>query len=379
MGPIMPQSAITRLIQITTSGGWGGRETLPLAIHRWRRQRGLDSQLIVAAGSPLADSAGGDEGLIAISGGRGRLAMELRRFFQDTRSSGTTAIICHFTRDLPAIRFALVDDSETLLIVVKHVGPGPPKHGIGHRIVYRRVNRLLAVSEYVRERCARVYPIDPARTAVWYPGVDIDRFTFDAAECERIRRETACGAGEIVMGYVARITPNKGIEDLLDATCRLRAAHPTMRLWIAGKSSPDESGYERGLHDRIASLGLADTVRLAGWQDKPEAFLSAIDLFVVPSQYEAFGLSTVEAMACARPVAGFRAAGTAEIVADHQTGLLADPRGDAAGNLAQSIRTLLDHPDRRREFGQRGRQRAETVFSHQAMIDRLDANLKELA
>jgi glycosyltransferase involved in cell wall biosynthesis len=370
----MPQPETTQLIQVTTSLGWGGWETLPLAIHRWRLERNMPSQLVVATGSRLADHAGNTDGAIAIPRGRAALARALRRILR--KRSGESVIVCHFTRDLASIRAALIGDTCTPLLVVKHVSPGPPKHDLGHKFLYRRVNRLLAVSEYVRQKCARVYPIDVSKTSVWHPGVDTDRFAFDPELRERLRTEAGVTPDAIVMGYVARITPNKGLEDLIDAAGQLHESYPYLRLWIAGSSSPDERAYEQSLHERIATLGIAGMVRFAGWQEKPEGFLSAIDLFVVPSQREAFGLSTVEAMACARPVVGFKAAGTAEIVADQETGLLADPDGNAAANLKGTIRVFLNQSERILEMGQQGRARVEALFSHRSMMDRLHSSLR---
>jgi glycosyltransferase involved in cell wall biosynthesis len=302
----------------------------------------------------------------------------LRRFLKKLQRRQTSethrlALLSHFTRDLPAIRAALFGNRNVALFVVKHVGPGASKRDALHRFVYRRIDRLLAVSEYIRAKCERVYPIQPERTSVWHPGVDVARFAFDAESRRRLRREASRDDDDLILGYLGRITPNKGFEDLLDAATRLRAMFPTLHLWIGGSSSEGERWYEDGLRSRVSSLGLSDSVRFCGWQERGEEFLSAIDLFVVPSRHEAFGLTTVEAMACARPVVGFRAAGTAEIVEDGETGLLADPSGETAANLTQGIQQLLRNPQRLQALGDRGRQRTMEVFSHNAMMARLHA------
>lgn len=367
----MPNPESTTLIQVTTSGGWGGRETLPLAIHKWRLKRGLPSHLVVGADTRLADNVSGVDEVTRSSRGRVAVALSLRRVIRC--HPGASTLLCHFTRDLASIRLALMGHTDTPFYVIKHVSPGPPKQDFAHRFLYRRVTGLFAVSEFVREKCTRVYPIAPEKTAVWHPGIDTERFAFDPNLREVLRTKAAVAADTIVAGYVARITPNKGLEDLIDATAQLHPYHPQLRLWIAGSASPDEQAYEHEIHERITRQGVGDIVRFAGWQDNPAGFLSAIDLFVVPSQQESFGLTTIEAMACASPVAGVRAGGTAEIVSEGHTGLLADPHGDVTGNLAAIIRTLITNPERRAEFGRQGRARAEIHFSHQAMMDRLHA------
>jgi len=366
----MPISDTTPLIQITTSGGWGGRETLPLAIHRWRLNHGMPAHLVVGGSTRLADHVAGLDHVTPVPRGRLVTARVLRYVLGQYH--GEKAILCHFTRDLASIRLALLGDPTTPLVVIKHVSPGPPKHDMAHRFIYKRVTRLLAVSEYVREKCARVYPIATAKTGVWHPGIDIERFRFDPKIREALRTKAAVTTDTVVIGYVARITPNKGLEDLIDALAALHLDYPQLRLWIAGSASHDEQQYEHALHERITRYGIGDIIRFAGWQDNPAGFLSAIDLFVVPSQQEAFGLTTIEAMACARPVVGFRAGGTAEIVVENETGLLANPAGDASANLANAIRTLIPDPSRLAELGQQGRARADLYFSHPAMMERLN-------
>jgi starch synthase len=124
---------------------------------------------------------------------------------------------------------------------------------------------------------------------------------------------------------------------------------------------------------------LDDAVRFCGWQDRGEEFLSAVDVFVVPSRREAFGLTTVEAMACKRAVVGFNVGGTAEIVADGSSGILVESNGDAVANLSDAVQSLLRSPERLPVMGEQGRQRAIEVFSYATMMQRLDDELNTLA
>jgi glycosyltransferase involved in cell wall biosynthesis len=374
-----PPSPAYHLVQVTTSTGWGGRETLPLAIHNLRLKSGRNSHFIIASGTPLRKYTRETLNVIATAPGRLALArslrMVLRRFRKATLSP---LVLSHYTRDLPAIRAALLGDRRIPLVLVKHVGPGSSKRDLLHRFVYRRIDRLLSVSEYNRAKCERVYPLDPSRTGVWYPGVDVRRFTYDPDSRRRLRAAAEVDDETLVLGYLGRITPNKGYEDLLDATARLRPMLPSLQLWFGGSAADSERWYEDDLRARVASLGLDSTVSFCGWQERGEEFLSAIDLFVVPSRRETFGLTTVEAMACKRPVVGFNISGTAEIVADGSSGLLADPSGDAIANLVDAIQSLLRTPERLRAMGKQGRQRAIEVFSHTAMMQRLDDELIKL-
>jgi glycosyltransferase involved in cell wall biosynthesis len=282
-------------------------------------------------------------------------------------------IVCHFTHDLGSLRWALRGRDDIRLIVIKHVSPGPPKTDWLHRWMYKRVDRLLGVSEFVAQKCRSSYPIDPARVGVWYPGVDVDRFAFSEGARQQIRARYKTDDAHIVIGYVGRVTPNKGLEDLLAAFHALYQDHTNARLWIVGGPSADEQDYDAGLRGWVESHGLAQGVMFCGYQEDVPAYMSALDIFVTPSREESFGLTTVEAMAAARPVVGFDVAGTGEIVRHDESGGLASPAGDTAHNLTTALRGILSNPECLPVLGEGGLSRSRNLFSHSAMRERLES------
>ncbi|MEW5875934.1 MAG: glycosyltransferase family 4 protein [Candidatus Zixiibacteriota bacterium] len=359
-----------RILQITTSAGWGGRESLPLTLHRAWRANGVNAELLAGEGTELSRRLQGEPGALSVPRGRLGAARALRRVLSAAEKGERVDLISHFTRDLGSIRLASLGHSRVRLTVIKHVSPGPPKHDIAHRFLYRRVDRLLAVSEYVRAKCERTYPIAPSRTGVWHPGVDTERFRPDPESRAHWRTEGGVADSTTVLGYVARITPNKGLEDLINATLHLRQEGRQVTLWLVGSSSENELPYEQSLRT-LAAQGGDDAVRFWGRREEVETLYPAFDIFVVPSRTEAFGLTTVEAMACGCPVVGFNAGGTAEIVEDGQTGVLADSTGpNHSDSLSSAIRRLLDSTDRT-AMGERAREAAASRFSVSAMLSRL--------
>ena len=93
------------LIQVINSEGWGGREQLPIAIHRHWQKHGRDIRLMVGAGTEMARRSGADATVESLPTGRWSFAMALR---DRIRRYQPAAIICHFTHDLPAVRLAYV-------------------------------------------------------------------------------------------------------------------------------------------------------------------------------------------------------------------------------------------------------------------------------
>jgi glycosyltransferase involved in cell wall biosynthesis len=113
-------------------------------------------------------------------------------------------------------------------------------------------------------------------------------------------------------------------------------------------------------------LGLREVVRFAGWVDDARRLMHACDLITVPSRWEGFGLVTLEAMACARPLIVSNTSALPEIVVDGKTGLLVPPEDSAS--LASAIARLLAHPDLAAQMGQAGYQRLIEEFSVDKMV-----------
>jgi len=159
-----------------------------------------------------------------------------------------------------------------------------------------------------------------------------------------------------VIGTVARLVPLKGVDVLLEAFVRSRSRAST-ELWIVGDGDAGPA-LRRQAHD----LGVADRVRWFGsvsWEHAVR-LLSAMDVVVVPSRTEGFGLVAAEAMACRRPVIASNVGGLPEVVADGVTGRLVPPDDPSA--LARAIDEFVAAPDLCRNLGQEGRRRVEACF-----------------
>ena len=106
------------------------------------------------------------------------------------------------------------------------------------------------------------------------------------------------------------------------------------------------------------------------------ALLADLDLFVLPSLWEGFGLVLLEAMAAGRPVVASAVGPVPEVVADGETGLLVPP-GDPEA-LARAVVRVLRHPNLAARLGRAGRARAEAHFGLDGMVARTDALYREL-
>jgi glycosyltransferase involved in cell wall biosynthesis len=118
-------------------------------------------------------------------------------------------------------------------------------------------------------------------------------------------------------------------------------------------------------------MGLAPWVVFAGMRRDIPSLLPLMDLFVLPSLYEGFGIAILEAMAAGRPVVATAVGGIPEVVVHGETGLLVPP-GDPVA-LADALHELLAHPERARALGARGRERAREKFRIESIVRQHEA------
>lgn len=215
-----------------------------------------------------------------------------------------------------------------------------PFHSWLTRHALARADAITATGLHLAVETTRYAPEGKPVTVVPY-GVDLQRFT----PSDRPPSTT------IVLGTTARLSPEKGLSYLIDAFARLRERFgDRLRLRIAGE------GPERGALERqIARLGLGDAVELSGWLDHTEVppFLQGLDIFVLPSTWEGFGVSAIEASAVSLPIVATNIHGIPDAVLDGKTGLLVPPKDPAA--LAAALAELIDDPATRRALGAAGR------------------------
>jgi glycosyltransferase involved in cell wall biosynthesis len=182
---------------------------------------------------------------------------------------------------------------------------------------------------------------------------------------------TALGfdAQHVVIGFIGQFIERKNPDFLFRALARLRD-HPDWRAVFVGGGP-----LRAAMAGQVARLGLEARCRLVDFQDDVGHALDAIDVLVLPSREESFGLVLVEAGAFAKPVVATRVEGPSEIVADGVTGFLVEKDDDAA--LAARLEQLCQDEALRRRMGQAGQKRVQETFSPIDNTRRLEAIIDE--
>jgi glycosyltransferase involved in cell wall biosynthesis len=176
-----------------------------------------------------------------------------------------------------------------------------------------------------------------------------------------MRAELGLGADELVAGMACRLVEQKGVQYGIRAFAQVSAQYASARLIIAG-----DGPLRAPLEAEARAAGVADRVRFLGWRDDVPRLLAALDVLLLPSLWEGFGLVLLEAMGQHLPVIASRVSAVPEIVTDGETGLLVPVRD--ADALADALALLLGDYDLRRHMGLLAEDRLETHFSAERMV-----------
>lgn len=177
------------------------------------------------------------------------------------------------------------------------------------------------------------------------------------------------------VGFVGALEPRTGVAALIEAAGRFLSERPEATLTVVGDAPPGDDGHAQLLPAAARATGVSERIDFEGRSGDAATRMAELDVLVVPSLAEPFGMPAAEAAAAGVAVVASRTGGLPEIVEDGVTGLLVPP-GDV-GALAHAVGALLDDPSRRAELGQEARRRALERFSPAGYAERVDELLAD--
>ena len=239
-------------------------------------------------------------------------------------------------------------------------GRDTPLIRVVHRPSFKaveRADRVICVSPGLAEQAARRCS-DPSKV------VYVPNFLDPVAKIPKQPRKSATP----VIGFCGRFVPEKGIDLLLGALRRLRAEGREFRLVVAG-----DGPLRENLLASDDARALAGCIEWRGWLADTAAFFSEIDVLVLPSRTEAFGLVTIEAFAAGTPVIATRTVGSTALIRHELNGLLCDT---SVEGIAAAIGRVLDDKALLSRMGLQAEHDAAQYFT-QSVASRLDRCLQE--
>jgi len=223
--------------------------------------------------------------------------------------------------------------------------------------------RMIAVSEAVATNFRGNFPRGlKNRVTVILNAIDLDKFRPEPGARQRIHRELRVRETDGLIGIVGQITPRKGQLELVRAFGEVLKEIPNMVLVMAGAPLFNRDHEYLEMVERTAvERGIRNNLRLLGARSDVGAIMQSLDLLIVNSTAEPFGLVILEAMACGTPVVAGGVDGIPEIIEHGKTGVLVAPNDPQA--LANAIINLSRQPFLREKLLKDARKLVSSRFS----------------
>lgn len=190
-------------------------------------------------------------------------------------------------------------------------------------------------------------------------GVDTCKFSFQPTDRRRIRTALSIADRDTVLIFMGRLNRDKGIKELLDAYFQINSN--TLHLLLLGEDEDEIVGKIV----EISTPKQRDKIYLLGHVKEPQEFLSAADIFILPSHREGLPMSILQASSTGLPVIGTDIYGIRGALVHGQTGILVPAK--ETGKLAIAIQFLMDELRYRTELGDSGRKFVEQYFTEEAI------------
>lgn len=305
---------------------------------------------------------------LPISGNKGYY---LNRFFINkiVKKENPDIINVHYASGYGTLGRFIKFENKLLNIWGSDVYDFPKQSKIKKRILIKNLNsyKAIASTSHCMSKEIEQYLSKKAKVYITPFGVDTKKFR----NLNLIKKE------DIIIGIVKKLEYHYGIEYLIKAIKELEEIlseniYDKIKVEIYGKGS-----LKKNLEDLIKKLGIEKKVKLKDFIANSEVAtaINRMDIFVVPSLEESFGVAAVEAMACEKPIIASDAEGLKEVVIDNVTGFIV-PKGDYK-IIAEKIKVLIEKETLRKYFGKNGRKRVLKLYNWEENVKNMIKIYKE--
>lgn len=368
-----------RLLFVTSSLAYGGAECHTVTLANRLTQRGHECHLVFVKNRTAQ--------LDRIRlGARGTLhCLDARRYFdpralfrfaRTIRAVGPAVIVAANEYALLYSTLALrLSATRAAIALTYHVtdalGAKERLKSIVSRPLFWMADCAVFVCEYQRHRWFR-RGVAARRNEVIYNGVDTEEFAESALPEARAiaRRQLGFTESQYVVGITAALRPEKNHNQLVEAIARLRVQGIDAHALVIG-DGPMRAGIEA--HAR--RLGVAEQIKITGFEADVRPFVLACDTMVLCSVTEALSLAAIEAMALGKPFVHSDVGGAAELIESGSNGFLF--RVNDTDSFVERLALLAD-PSLRDRMGVRARATVERSFGVGPMVDRYEHLFREL-
>jgi len=351
-----------RVLLVDLEPEWRGGQNQALLLLKGLRDRGHEAELLSANGSALGQRAS-QAGITVHSVSRGFFripaARKIREFLRSRRYDIVHANEAHAVTAAWLVVKRRRASTQARFVISRRVGY-PIGKGALAQARYLAADRIVAISQWSAERVARSgIPAD--KLTVVYEGVELLALP-NAQRRAEARSRFGVAQGDPLLGCVGVLSSDKGQEWLIRALALLRKKFPGAKLVLAG-----DGPCRKQLELLARELVLENAVVFTGFVSDIETVYAALDVFLLPSFFEALSNALMSAMAYGVPSIAFNSGGPAEIIENEKSGLLMS--GPDVEEISGAVSRILQDHDLAARFRKAGRARIEQKFSAGKMVE----------
>ncbi len=343
------------------------------------RDRGWNSILYCIEASPMA-KRGQDNDLNIVFIKKNWKYLDLKgalRLSNKLKADSVSTLIVSDKRDISMVSLMKMFWFKNLFMIYQqHMQIGVDKKDFMHTLTYSSIDAWLSPLKWLADQVVERTRFDKEKIHVIPLGLELEKVRTSQSK-EMARIELNINQSALILGVLGRFGQGKRQDFVIKAFAEIAQKNTQIELLIVGESTKNEgTEYEDYLKKLVRDLNLGEKVSFRPFMDEVGVFFKAIDLFVLPSEGETYGMVTLEAMAMGVPVIATNTGGTPEILKNGDLGTLFSPEDEA--EFSDKVIELFDNPHIMKEKANRAIQEVEMNYTHDRECEQIEALLATL-
>jgi glycosyltransferase involved in cell wall biosynthesis len=376
--PNIKMQANKKIAIICFSNSLGGLELTALRLAEAMTKKGTSVLLIAPPSSPLAERASKANLGVAALAPRWKYGdfSTLIGLVRVLKAHQIDIVLLMQSKDIHLTAVASIFVPKLKLVYYQQMNSRQNKRDILHTWVYSKLALWFTLTKSMKNDVLASTRVPREKVNVVALGVDLQQF--NPSQIKKSDAQICFGVPQDknIVGVLGRLDKCKGQHIVLQAIPEVVKQHPNTFFLIAGDETAGEHGYREYLLELCRSLKIERSVKFIPFTEDVPRFMTALDVFVLPSFSETFGLVVVEAMAMERAIIATNSGGVPEIITNEKTGLLIRPQ--AVDEMISAICRVLSDAALRLSLGHSAREEALQRYDFDRCVSSLLGLFEEL-
>lgn len=244
---------------------------------------------------------------------------------------------------------------ELKVIVIPQFFLDQPVKGYFEKRLYTKVDQIITLTNVHKEHLIEMLPVPAEKYVVIPNGVDSEKFfPQDKKDPDRLKVRKSLGIekeNDLLVGLVGKFDIQKGQMEFIEAIKTLKDRHPNVKYVLVGADTHGIEPLQKKILNEILVSNLNSHVQMRGYSQEVQKIIKALDIFIMPSYKETFGLTLVEAMACEKICISSNSGGPTEILDNGSYGLLIEPKSSKAieDGISEVVKNLKKYEEKAKQ------------------------------